>query len=266
MTLNNKTRHRQGEIEMFKHPTCGSKHETASQARQCELEIKAQEDETRAEQAAENGYVRHLENAGYDEARAQEQHEADNGVVSFHEAYAGSRKIWLTDVADGRATMEEYIAARSDLSAQQKVAAQEAWNKQINSESVHRETRGEREVRQFNSGRKTPLTEDGMYRDPSTGRIWKVQFNRAGGDGRRLYAKALVVDVEPSEGVKAEIHFAYAPGAMREIRPEWRMDLEEAKKWGALYGTCVYGHPLTKESSIKRGMGDKCWEKYGGGR
>lgn len=124
----------------------------------------------------------------------------------------------------------------------------------------------DRERSQFTASRPaSKLTQDGMYRDPSSGRIWKVQFNRASGDGRRLYAKALVVDVEPSEGVKAEIHFAYAPGAMREIRPEWRMDLEEAKKWGALYGTCVYGHPLTKESSIKRGMGDKCWEKYGGG-
>lgn len=109
------------------------------------------------------------------------------------------------------------------------------------------------------------VTQDGMYRDPESGQIYKVQFNRASGDGRRLYAKALVIHAEPvrDEGGKittpAEVSFEYAPGAMRKIRPEWRMSKDEAVRFGALYGTCVRcGRTLTLEASIERAMGSTC--------
>lgn len=93
---------------------------------------------------------------------------------------------------------------------------------------------------------------DGMYRDPS-GVIYKVQYNRAQGDGRRAYAKQLHVDGY------GDVHFEYAPGAMRFIKPEWRMTLEQAKEFGALYGTCcVCGRTLTNEVSIEEGIGPVC--------
>jgi hypothetical protein len=122
------------------------------------------------------------------------------------------------------------------------------------------------------------ITQDGMYRNPSTGEIFKVQFNRASGDGRRLYAKQLIgttmlnetnFDREPErivaitlEGEKRddiEWSFEYTPGAMRTLKPEWRMSIEEAKQFGALYGTCVRcSRTLTKEESIERAMGPVC--------
>lgn len=219
---------------MFKHPTCGGKHETASEARACETEIRQQEATQAEEQAAERGYVRHLENLGYDEARAQEQHEAD--------------------------FMGRVIGPRD--------------------EDYGRETRGERETRQarparvFQSAHNRPdiakVTQDGMYRNPATGEIHKVQFPReAHGDIKRLYASLLVVDVEPVTGDDGEVitrgkrHWTYVGGASKVVRPEWRLSVDEAKTLGALYGTCVYGHALTKEESIRKGIGPVCEENYG---
>jgi uncharacterized protein DUF6011 len=119
-----------------------------------------------------------------------------------------------------------------------------------------------------------PVTQDGMYRSPQTGEIFKVQWNRGSGDGRRLYAKQLIMWVLdghhalreiPLEGSKVEgvsSEFQYAPGAMRFIRPDWRMTMEEAKAFGALYGTCVRcGRTLTLEESIERAMGRVCASK-----
>jgi hypothetical protein len=117
------------------------------------------------------------------------------------------------------------------------------------------------------------VTQDGMYRNPETGEIWKVQFNRATGDGRRLYAKQLELDSAitgdtitriplsddrgGAEQFRAE--FVYAPGAIRNIRPKWRMTIEDAKKFGAMYGTCVRcARTLTREESIDRAMGPVC--------
>lgn len=114
-----------------------------------------------------------------------------------------------------------------------------------------------------------PVTQDGMYRNPRTGDVFKVQFNRATGDGRALYASRLVVDVEPVTDERGDVitrgkrHFQYVSGLINRIDPAWRMTIEEAKKFGALYGTCVYGHPLTKEESIRKGIGPVCEERYG---
>ena len=105
---------------------------------------------------------------------------------------------------------------------------------------------------------------DGMYRNPATGEIFKLQFNRATGDGTRLYAKRLVIEVEPvrEDGkivTPAVVRFDYAAGAMRQIRPEWRMTIEEARSFGSLYGTCMRcGRTLTLESSIDAAMGRIC--------
>lgn len=108
------------------------------------------------------------------------------------------------------------------------------------------------------------VTQDGMYRTPD-GEIFKVQFNRGEGDGRRLYAKKLVVVREPvrEEGkvasVPAVIRFDYIAGAIRKLTPVMKMTLEDAITFGALYGTCLRcGRTLTREESIDRSMGPVC--------
>jgi hypothetical protein len=79
--------------------------------------------------------------------------------------------------------------------------------------------------------------------------IFKVQ--RAVHGSGYLYAKLL--DPETSK-------FVYAPNGMRRLADEGRkLTLEEAKKYGALYGTCcVCGRTLTNEESIEAGIGPVC--------
>jgi len=119
------------------------------------------------------------------------------------------------------------------------------------------------------------VTQDGMYIKPD-GRIFKVQWNRASGDGRRLYAKQLVVRVmdggrvrqqmyglldvlEGSVSPLADMDFVFASGAILLLRPEERMSLEQAARFGKLYGRCVRcGRELTDETSIERAMGRVC--------
>ena len=95
--------------------------------------------------------------------------------------------------------------------------------------------------------------EDGMYLLDDT--VYKVQ-HAVHGSGNQ-YAKRLVPN-EP--GQKAQ--FVYAPGVVRQLRPKHRMTKEQAKQWGALYGTCVRcGAVLTAEDSIDRMMGPVCATK-----
>ena len=119
------------------------------------------------------------------------------------------------------------------------------------------------------------VTQDGMYIKPD-GRIFKVQWNRASGDGRRIYAKQLVVRVleggrvhqqmyglldvlEGSVSKLADMDFVYASGAILMLRPEERMTMEQAARFGKLYGRCVRcGKVLTLEESIERAMGRVC--------
>lgn len=114
------------------------------------------------------------------------------------------------------------------------------------------------------------VEEDGMYRNPETGEIYKVQV-AVHGSGK-LYAKQarLYIDGEritniPLDDEKRELDdldFAYVPGLLARIRPEWRMTMEEATRFGRLYGRCVRCHRvLTKESSIEQAMGDICASK-----
>lgn len=120
------------------------------------------------------------------------------------------------------------------------------------------------------------ITQDGMYRNPETGEIFKVQWNRASGDGRALYAKRMhLVYFNGEENTdttsiplqdngqvnfrESHVTFRYAPGAVRTLRPEWRMTIEQARAFGALYGTCLRcNRTLTREESIERSMGPVC--------
>lgn len=104
---------------------------------------------------------------------------------------------------------------------------------------------------------------DGMYRTPE-GVIYKVQIAHHGSGN--LYAKRMV----PVENWDLEIHgkrkagFQYEPGAIKKLRPEMKMTLEEAKAFGHLYGMCcVCGAILTDEYSIANGIGPVCGRKKG---
>jgi len=91
----------------------------------------------------------------------------------------------------------------------------------------------------------------GMYRNPLTEEIFKVQ-KAVHGSGH-LYAKILIVHSEGSA------EFEMASGMVRKIRLAWRMSIEEARKYGALYGVCVRcGRTLTDEYSIANGIGPIC--------
>lgn len=106
-------------------------------------------------------------------------------------------------------------------------------------------------------------TQDGMYID-AEGVIYKAQFNKASGDGRRLYAKRLIVDNEREfladpANVEPHVRFEYAAGVIKCLTADMRMTIEQAKAFGALYGTCcVCGRTLTDERSIADGIGPVC--------
>lgn len=86
-----------------------------------------------------------------------------------------------------------------------------------------------------------------------TGRIFKVQ--RAVHGSGNLYAKELIAGTG---------EFDYVPGIANQLVTEGRpMTLEEAKAYGALYGTCcVCGRTLTNETSIAAGIGPVCASKF----
>ena len=93
---------------------------------------------------------------------------------------------------------------------------------------------------------------EGMHRIGDA--IYKVQ-KAVHGSGR-LYAKRLV----RSGGAWS---FEFAPGAVQRLSEATRMTLEEAREWGALYGTCcVCGRTLTNEASIEAGIGPVCASKF----
>lgn len=97
---------------------------------------------------------------------------------------------------------------------------------------------------------------EGMHR--FGGVFFKVQ--RAVHGSGNLYAKALVEDPNSSSGWS----FEYAPGAIRNLSADTALPLEEAKKFGALYGTCcVCARTLTDENSIEAGIGPVCATRFG---
>jgi hypothetical protein len=83
--------------------------------------------------------------------------------------------------------------------------------------------------------------------DIATARIFKVQ--RAVHGSGNLYGKELV-----------DGRFEYFQGARRLLTSEGRkLTLEEAKQYGALYGTCcICARTLTNEVSIEAGIGPVC--------
>lgn len=94
---------------------------------------------------------------------------------------------------------------------------------------------------------------EGMHR--LNGKVFKVQ--RAVHGSGNLYAKQLVRQDEE------RWTFDYAPGVIRNLSEDTAMTLEEAKEFGALYGTCcVCARTLTNEESIEAGIGPVCASKF----
>lgn len=113
---------------------------------------------------------------------------------------------------------------------------------------------------QFGNKHANAITEDGMYMI-ANGTIYKVQFNKAQGDGRRMYAKQLFVD-NLGDGTY-KVRFEYVKGIVYSLTPADKMSLEQAKEFGALYGTCCNcGRTLTNEESIELGIGPICRAKF----
>lgn len=112
-----------------------------------------------------------------------------------------------------------------------------------------------------------PVTTEGVYRNPQTGDIFKVYRTVHGAN--QLVAKRLQLLDAPyfktQRGKQVEIRaeFVYEGKAgLRGLTASMQMSLEEAKKYGALYGVCVRcSATLTREESIERAMGPVCARK-----
>jgi hypothetical protein len=123
-----------------------------------------------------------------------------------------------------------------------------------------------RQATESHATAQTPVdVEPGMYRLDET--IYKVQL-AVHGSGRP-YAKRLVqIEQEVDRSLVRDVveqvwKFEYAPGAIKSLRPEHKLSLEDAKAFGALYGTCCCcGATLTNEESIEKGIGPICEGKY----
>jgi hypothetical protein len=99
------------------------------------------------------------------------------------------------------------------------------------------------------------VTEAGMYQ--LDGVIYKVQL-AVHGSGN-LYAKKLI----PGADFGDKARFVYVPGAISKLTADDKLSLEQAKAFGALYGSCcVCGRTLTDEDSIAAGIGPVCANKF----
>jgi hypothetical protein len=245
---------------MFKHPMCGGKHETTSEARACEQMAREQmaRSDARAEGSADPGMESNWSSA--DRERAQEQHEYDfqDRVIGTPDAdrWSSADRERAQFMADrDRRPVDRSQNLPSDVQAQ---ARRDAYGRPARTATLP-----------------AVVTEDGIYLSP-LGEIFKVVFNKASGSGRRLYAKKLVIwddnvpysadllTLPAQTATGSRMEWAYTPGAMREIRPDWKMNAADAERFGKLYGRCFKCHRvLTKEESIARSMGDTCAGKQG---
>jgi hypothetical protein len=97
------------------------------------------------------------------------------------------------------------------------------------------------------------------------GEVFVVKPNR---EKTRVYAKKLVEirsERLTETGEHVQIEFEYAPGAIRKIRPEHRMDVERAKALTIRYGRCIVcGRRLKAAQSVEQGIGPVCIKSFGG--
>jgi hypothetical protein len=106
----------------------------------------------------------------------------------------------------------------------------------------------------------------GMYRHPETGEILKV-YKAVHGSGN-MVAKRLLIEREPERDgdtitVPAVINWLYLGLASRFVRGHVKMLLDEAVKFGRIYGVCCRcGRTLTDETSIENGIGPVCIQYF----
>lgn len=87
-----------------------------------------------------------------------------------------------------------------------------------------------------------------------SGQIIKVQRSQNSG---YLYAKVL------TQELSGKWSFTHMPGGLKLVSESTKLTLEDAKKYGSLYGTCcVCGRTLTDEKSIAAGIGPICSERF----
>lgn len=169
---------------------------------------------------------------------------------------APAKEVWLVDVVEGRATMEEYVAARMDLSPEDRRKALQSFDA-IGSRDT---------IVEYRPASEGPATKDGIYRNPATGQIFKV-YHTVHGANQRV-AKELVLlpeadwytKVVRGKEVTVKAEFVYRGKAgLVGLTAGMKMSLEEGKKYGAIYGVCVRcAATLTREESIERAMGPVC--------
>lgn len=95
------------------------------------------------------------------------------------------------------------------------------------------------------------LISEGMYMLNNV--IYKVQIAHYG--SKQLYAKALIQN-------NLKWKFKYEQGAIKKLKSEHRLSIDEAKCFGKLYGVCcVCGRILTDEKSIDAGIGPVCSQR-----
>lgn len=121
--------------------------------------------------------------------------------------------------------------------------------------------------------------EDGMYQ--FEGSIYKVQ-HAVHGSGNQYAKLAEITEINgeccgevvngkctrcgTDELSSYSVSFSYAPGVVAKLRPEHKLSYEQAKAFGALYGTCCRcAKTLTDELSIHLGIGPVCGQREFGG-
>lgn len=107
----------------------------------------------------------------------------------------------------------------------------------------------------------TRITEPGVFENEHG--IFVVKPNRK---GDRLYAKRLVEiggERLNAEGDHVAFDFEYAPGAMRHLREEHRMDVDRAKELTLRYGRCINcARRLKAAKSVEEGIGPVCIKRF----
>jgi len=105
-----------------------------------------------------------------------------------------------------------------------------------------------------------PEMKEGMWKIGE--RVFKVQIAHHGSG--RLYCKELLVEEDVPGGEQYSHYWEMRSGFMPTLRREGaQMTLEEAKKFGALYGFCCNcGKILTNEKSIELGIGPVCRGRF----
>jgi hypothetical protein len=124
---------------------------------------------------------------------------------------------------------------------------------------------------QFPAPRMPHELDDGMYRRPKDGKIFKV-YHTVHGANVQVAKELIVVDA----GLKTDdgswyrqptVKFDYrGRKPLYTLTPAMRLSIEEARDFGACYGTCcICGRTLTNELSIHLGIGPICGRREFGG-